>query len=334
MTMLVLCVVVPARAQHPPAGGPVSEVAAAMNKSLDVAAQALELTGRSLTRWFVLVTVVVALVAVAAVWKLVSYGRELGRLQALLKESDRKFAAMAEELLRVKRRPMEIDSELAGMKAKLDGLAPTLAAAGQVKEISAELVRLGARLARHDAQVGEMLTAQAALTGQVRAAASRVDGVQAILGAERCLREGSALLERGENDRAAAEFTRCLELLATLGDGEADVRRQALARRGQARLAVGGYSDAAADAEAALALSADGSETAGLHIARGLAGLHLNRPDEALANFGRAVAADPAARELLAGSSELRDWLRTHRGRSAQLRRRLAKMIAPSKLRA
>jgi len=81
------------------------------------AVRALEITNRTLNRWFVLVIIAVVVAIIVAAWRIWVYGTRLSEVDGLRAAWDKRFSDLSDELLRTKRKVTEYDSAMGDTRA-------------------------------------------------------------------------------------------------------------------------------------------------------------------------------------------------------------------------
>ena len=194
------------------------------------AKQALEGASRNLGRWLSFVIVAVLVATGLAAWRIWSLGRHVARLEDLRSAWETRFAATADEVLRLKRKLADSESRAGKLEADVAVLRPAEpeAATAQVAIVQSELAAIRERLGRVEENI-EAAADHTVVTSQERvlvenlvkdAAAERtkIEGQVKSAGEERV--RVASLVDAAESARAAAEV--------------AALRAEAIARRAAA----------------------------------------------------------------------------------------------------
>ncbi len=191
------------------------------------AKQALETASRNLGRWLTTVIIAVLIAAGIAVWRIWALGRQVTRLEDLRAAWETRFAATADEVLRLKRKLADSESRTDKLEADMAALHPAEpdAATAQVAMVQSELVGVRERLDRAEEGL-EAVADHSVATTQERAL---VEGLVKTVAAERARIDG--MVKAAAKERATAEDLVRSAVQAQGAAEAAAVRAEAVTRR-------------------------------------------------------------------------------------------------------
>ena len=317
------------------------------------AVRALEITNRTLNRWFVLVIIAVVVAIVVAAWRIWVYGTRLSEVDGLRAAWDKRFSDLSDELLRTKRKLTEYDSAMGDTRAdiaRIQQASSSVLTGADITRLDNDLAVVRTRLDEIDAKVdGFSHRLDTVDTHEKDAAAALADVARvrtaaetAVARAEQALQRSQALafLQAGDDGFAARDYTAAVAAYArwfqAMKDQPVEDERllfRVLHNRATANLRLGRPDAVLADASRLAGLKELGSKAAGAaHLLSALARLNQNLVDEALDAFADAVRADAYVKVIVARDEDVRSWLARNSKQARAVGRRLNRLIAPEKV--
>ncbi len=313
----------------------------------DAALKALDVTNRNLSRWFLVVIVVLVLAVLIAVWRIWVYGSRLSEIEKVSEFWDRRFNDLSDELLRAKRKTTDNEQALAQVRAEIVALrnaphsGPTEAdisrldndltvARQRLDELdnkAAKLTRELASLDTHANEVAEGLKAVTTVRGQAEACLARASKTLEYVQALDNLRAGDDAFGLRDYTAAVAAYSRWLEVTQKRDDVDPRLRFRVRHNRAEANLRLGRLDDALDDAVQIEALPELGPKAKG--AARLLAGLvRLNQGliDQAFDEFRRAVEADALVARIVLEDEDIKAWAAANPKQAGKVLRRLRRL--------
>ncbi len=313
----------------------------------DAALRALDLTNRNLSRWFVVVIVVLILAGLLAAWRIWVYGSRLSEIENVRAVWDKRFNDLSDELLRVKRKVTETEQSVTGARAEIAALrngphvGPTEAdisrldndlvvARQRLDELDAKSDKLRRELASLDTHAGEVaegLKSVATVRGQAEACLARADKTLELIQALDSLRAGDDAFDLRDWTAAVAAYSRWLEATQKRDDVDPRLRFRVRHNRAAANLRLGRLDDVLEDAAQLEALSELGPRTrSAARLLTGLVRLNQGLIDPALEEFSRAVEADAHVARIILDDEDVKMWLGANPKQAGRVMRRLKRL--------
>jgi len=306
---------------------------------VQAARQALEAASRSLGRWMTFVIIAVLAAAALAAWRIWSLARQLARLEDLRAAWETRYAATADEVLRMKRKLAEAESKAGRLEDDVAALRPAAAeaATAQVAMVQSELVAVRERIDRAEARL-EAIADHTVVSNQERiaaeelvrtasearaaaeSAAARAETIAQRAAAADSLRDGDEKLAQQQYPAAVLAYTRYLEALKSSGANDPELRFHALHNRALAHLRQQDYDAVLADAAALAALGSERARGAA-GILSGVAQLGQGAVAPALKDFADAVERDAGARAVIQQDEDIAAWVKANPGKAGPVKR-------------
>ncbi|MBM3322087.1 hypothetical protein FJY69_01200 [candidate division WOR-3 bacterium] len=313
----------------------------------DAALRALDVTNRNLSRWFLVVIVVLILAVLVAVWRIWVYGSRLSEIENVRAVWDKRFNDLSDELLRAKRKTTENEQALAQARAEIAALrngphsGPTeadisrlendLAVARQrLDELDSKAAKLNRELASLDTHAGEVaegLKAVATVRGQAEVCLARAGKTLEYVQALDSLRAGDDAFALRDHAAAVAAYSRWLDGTQKRDDVDPRLRFRVRHNRAVANLRLGRFDDALDDAAQIEALPELGPKARGAaRLLAAVARLNQGLVDQALEEFSRAVEADAFVSRIVLDDEDIKAWAGANPKQATKLMRRLRRL--------
>jgi len=173
---------------------------------------------------------------------------------------------------------------------------------------------------------------QAARTAAVASVAEAAKTLELVRAMD-SLRRGDDAAAVRDYAPAVAAYTRWLEMVGEHADEDPHLLFRVLHNRAVGNLRLGRHDDVLADAAGIVGLEKLGPLASGsAHLLSALARLGQGMTEEALAEVGRAVEADPHVKLVIPDDEDLARWLAANQDKARAFVRDLNKLIAPARL--
>jgi len=303
------------------------------------ARQALEAASRNLGRWLTIVIIAVLVAAAVAAWRILAQGQRVARLEELRAAWETRFAATADEVLRMKRKLAEAENKAVRLEDDIAALRPAGpdAATAQVAMVQSELVAARERLDRAEekleavadhtvvtkqerAAVEELVKTAGQARVAAEAAAARAEGIAKRAAAADSLRLSDEKLAQQQYPAAVQACTQCLELLAENGTDEPGLRFHALHNRAAANLRQREFDAVLADA-AELEKLDSGRARGAARLLAGVVRLWQGAVAQALQSLAAAVEQDAGVRAVILQDEDIAAWVEANPKKAGPVKR-------------
>ncbi len=314
----------------------------------DAALKALDITNRNLSRWFLVVIVVLILAVLVAAWRIWVYGSRLSEIENVRAVWDKRFNDLSDELLRAKRKTTENEQALAQARAEIAALrnaphaGPTEAdisrlendlvvARQRLDELDGKAAKLNRELANldtHSGEVAEGLKAVAAVRGQAETCLARAGKTLDYVQALDSLRAGDDAFALRDYAAAVAAYSRWLDATQKRDDVDVRLRFRVRHNRAVANLRLGRFDEALDDATQIEALPELGPKARGAaRLLAAVVRLDQGLIDQALEEFNRAIQADAFVGRIVLDDEDVKAWASANPKHAPKVMRRLKRML-------